>query len=154
MKVGKSLLIIFALCFCFAMGSIPSQAQEYGRHPAYLHALSDLRLMRAYLDRLTPNDRIDDESVRAIEEIDAAIREIQEASIDDHKDLRDHMPIDARIQPVERYRKAREAGNAAWHDVNQEEDNSYARGLKHRALDHIEAANHIVDHIIHRYEHE
>ena len=154
MKLGKSLSFAIALCLMLAMGSVKSEAQEYGHHPAYLHALSDLRLMRAYLDRPTPNDRIDDDSTRAIGEIDAAIQAIKEASIDDHKDLRDHMPIDARVTPVERYRKAREAGNAAWHDVDQEEDNGYARDLKHRALDHIEAANHIVDHIIHRYEHE
>jgi hypothetical protein len=153
MKVCKPLFLAVALCLTFAIGSVPSQAQEYGRHPAYLHALSDLRLMRAYLDRLTPNERVDDESAHAIEEIDAAIREIREASIDDHKDLRDHMPIDARITPTDRFHRAREAGNAAWHDLDHEEDNGFARGLKHRALDHIEKANHIVDHIVHRFDH-
>ena len=152
MKFSKPLLFAAALCATFAMGSIPSHAQEYGEHPAYLHALSDLRLMRAYLWRMTPDERIDDESQHAIDEIDAAIREIKEASIDDHKDLRDHMPIDARITPTDRYHKAREAGNAAWHDLDREEDNEFARGLKHRALDHIERANHIVDHIVHRYD--
>jgi hypothetical protein len=90
MNARKPLFIALALCLTFAAATTPSQAQE---HPAYLHALSDLRLMRAYIDRLTPNDRVDDESMQAIQEIDAAIREIREASIDDHKDLRDHMPI-------------------------------------------------------------
>lgn len=149
MKVCKSVFVCLALCFSFAAVSVPSQAQE---HPAYLHALSDLRLMRAYLDRLTPNDRVDDESMHAIEEIDAAIREIKEASIDDHKDVRDHMPIDAHITPSNRFRRAREAGNAAWHDLDREEDNGFARGLKHRAMDHVEKANHIVDHILHRFD--
>jgi hypothetical protein len=149
MTARKPLFLALALCFTFAMGSVPSQAQE---HPAYLHALSDLRLMRAYLDRLTPNEHVDEESAHAIEEIDAAIREIKAASIEDHKDLRDHMPIDARITPTDRFHKAREAGNAAWHDLDREEDNEFARGLKHRALDHIEKANHIVDHIVHRFD--
>ncbi len=121
------------------------------QHPAYLHALSDLRLMRAYLDRLTPDERLDDESVQAIAEIDAAISDIKSASIDDGKDLRDHMPIDARIVPTDRFHKALEAGNAAWNDVDQEEDNDFARGLKRRTLDHIEHAQHIVDHILHRF---
>lgn len=152
MKVCKSLFFAFALCSVFALGSVPSHAQGYERHPAYLHALSDLRLMRAYLDRMTPNERVDDESAQAIGEIDAAIREIKEASIDDHKDLRDHMPIDARISPSDRFEKAREAGTAAWHDLDREEDNDFARGLKHRALDHIEKANHIVDHIMRRFD--
>jgi hypothetical protein len=149
MKLSKPVLLAFALVAFLAIGALPSHAQE---HPAYLHALSDLRLMRSYLDRLTPSERVDDESAHAIQEIDAAIREIKEASIDDHKDIHDHMPIDARITPSDRFRKAREAGNAAWHDLDREEDNGYARGLKHRAMDHVEKANHIVDHILHRFD--
>lgn len=152
MKVSKTLLVVPALLAAFAIGSTSAHAQEPGRHPAYLHALSDLRLMRAYLDRLSPSEHIDAESQQAIEEIDAAIREIKEASIDDGKDLYAHPPIDARISPSNRFRKAREAGTAAWDDVNHEEDNGYARGLEHRAMDHIEKANHIVDHIIRRID--
>jgi len=128
----------------------PSQAER--DHPNYLHALSDLRLMRAYLDRLTPSERIDEASERAIAEIDAAIREVKQAAIDDGKDLRFHAPVDAHITPSNRFHKAREAGNAAWRDVNRDEDNGYANGLKHRALQHIEAANHIVDQILRHIE--
>jgi hypothetical protein len=152
MKLSKAVLLTFALVGAFMLASVPSRAQEPGRHPAYLHALSDLRLMRGYLDRLTPNERVDEESQHAIDEIDAAIREIKLAAIDDGKDLRDHPPIDAGIDRFNRFRKAREAGNAAWGDINREEDNDWARGLKHRALDHIEKANHIVDHIIHQID--
>jgi hypothetical protein len=152
MKFRKPLILAVVCAATCLLGTLPSHAQEPGRHPAYLHALSDLRLMRAYLDRLTPSERIDAESQHAIDEIDAAIREIKMASIDDGKDLRAHEPIDARISPANRFRKAREAGNAAWADINHEEDNGYARGLKRRALDHIEEANHTVDRIIHRIE--
>jgi hypothetical protein len=142
-------LALFVTC---AVGS-SVQAQEYGRHPAYLRALSDLRAMRAYLDRLTPNERLDEEQSAAIGEIDAAMREIREAAIDDGKDLRAHPPIDASILPADRFRMAREAGDAAWHDLDREEDNGFAHGLKHRAMDHIEKANHIVDHMRKRFEH-
>lgn len=152
MKFCKTLILSAIALAALAIGSAPAHAQGPGGHPAYLHALSDLRLMRAYLDRMTPNERVDDESQRAIEEIDAAIREIREAAIVDGKDLRDHAPIDARISPSNRFRKAREAGDAAWHDLDREEDNGFARGLKHRALDHIDRANHIVDHILHRFD--
>jgi hypothetical protein len=152
MKFSKTQIFAVLVATVMTFGAMPSHAQEPGRHPAYLHALSDLRLMRAYLDRLTPSERIDAESQRAIDEIDAAIHEIKLASIDDGKDLRDHLPVDARITPSNRFRKAREAGNAAWADVNHAEDNDFARGLKHRAMDHIESANHIVDHIVHRFD--
>lgn len=153
MKVCKPLFLAIALFAVVAMGASTAQAQAPGRHPAYLRALSDLRLMRAYLERMTPSERIDEEQQHAIDEIDAAMREIKEASIDDGKDLRYHPAIDARIMPTDRFHRAREAGNAAWHDVDGEEDNGFARGLKHRALDHIERANHLVDHIIEHIEH-
>ncbi|MGA7833154.1 MAG: hypothetical protein WCA21_19535 [Terracidiphilus sp.] len=152
MKFGKHLLFAALAAATLFIATSPSQAQEYGRHPAYLHALSDLRLMRAYLDKMTPSERIDDESQHAIDEIDAAIREIKEASIEDGKDLRDHAPIDAHITPSNRFRRAREAGAAALHDLDREEDNDFAHGLRHRAVDHIEKANHIVDHILHRFD--
>jgi hypothetical protein len=148
MKVLKSMLVALALIAPIVISSTSAHAQE--RHPAYLHALSDLRLMRSYLDRLTPSEHIDEESQQAIAEIDAAIREIKQASIDDGKNIHDHAPIDAHITPANRFRHAREAGNAAWHDLDREEDNGFNHGLKHRAMDHIEKANHIVDHIIKR----
>lgn len=153
MKICKPLFVVFALAVGLTLGVSSAQAQVPGRHPAYLRALSDLRLMRGYLDRLTPSEQIDEEQQHAVDEIDAAIREINQASIDDGKDLRFHPPIDARILPENRYRNAREAGNAAWHDLDRDEDNDFARGLKHRAMDHIERANHIVDHIIDRLKH-
>jgi hypothetical protein len=150
MKFGKILLLSGILFALSAGGSVAAHAQ----HPEYLHALSDLRMMRGYLDRMTPNEHMDDEASAAIQEIDAAIQEIKAASIDDGKNVEDHMPIDARLTYSDRYRKAREAGDAAWRDVNQAEENGAARGLKHRALDHIEKANHIVDHIMKRYQHQ
>lgn len=133
-------------------GDRPYDGPGHEGHPAYLHALGDLRLMRAYLDRMTPNDRVDEESARAIAEIDAAIREIKQASIDDGRDIRDHAPFDFHMPPPDRFHRAFDAGNAAWNEINREEDNGYARGLKQRALDHIDRANHIVGHILHRFD--
>jgi hypothetical protein len=117
-----------------------SEAVAQGHHPAYLHALADLRLARAYLDRLTPSEHIDQEQVIAIREIDFAIKDIKEAAIDDGKDLREHPPIDARIEPRGRFQKAREALAAANHDVTQEEDDPHTRGLQRRSIDHIHQA--------------
>ena len=148
-------LALTALGLVLAIASAsPAQAQTPGNHPAYLHALQDLRMMRAFLDRPTPNGMVDEESAHAIAEIDEAMREIREAAISDGKDLRDHPPIDARITPTDRFHRAREAGNAAWHDLDRDDDNSFAAGLKHRAMNHIEEANHTLDHILRRFDHE
>lgn len=148
MKLSKILVPSMAFLALFALlgfGAIQSKAQN---HPAYLHALSDLRMQRFYLERASPNPVFDAERQHAIEEIDDAIREIKAASIEDDKNINFHPPADVETTPGNRYRKAREAGNAAWQDIHREEDNGYAHGLKHRALKHIEEANHTIDHII------
>jgi hypothetical protein len=154
-KLHKQIFFAITLLATLALGAMPSQAQYHDQegHPAYLHALSDLRLMRAYLDQLTPSERIDEASQNAIAEIDQAMRLIKDAAIFDGKDLRDHPYIDAHIAPWDRFHKAREAGDAAFNDINRGEENFFARGLKKGALDHIARANQIVDHIIEHTDH-
>ena len=47
-----------------------------------------------------------------------------------------------------RYHRALELLDKAHEDVAREEDDSWARGLRNRALHHIDEAHRIVDHII------
>ena len=138
------ILLAFFLAICSAM----SIADTPGKHPAYLHALSDLRHARAYLDRLTPSDRLDNEEEHAIREIDAAIREIKQASIDDGKNLNDHPPVDTHLDRKGRYHKALELLDRAHHDVSEKESDQFAQGLRHRALEHIDGAHGIVDRLV------
>lgn len=123
-------------------------ADDPGKHPAYLHALTDLRHARAHLDKLTPSDRVDDEETHAIREIDAAINEIKKASIDDGKDLNDHPPVDVQMDKKGRYHRTIELLDRARHDIAEKEDDQFAHGLRHRALQHIDEAHHIVDKLI------
>jgi hypothetical protein len=137
-------VFVFLLAVCTAL----TWADEPGRHPAYLHALTDLRHARAHLDRLTPSDRIDNEEQRAIDEIDRAIGEIKNASIDDGKNLNDHPAVDARMGRQGRYHRALELLDKAHNDIAREEDDPSSRGLRDRALHHIDEAHRIVDHLI------
>lgn len=124
------------------------QIDHRGDHPYYLHALSDLRYARALLDRLGSDDAVDNDSMRAIREIDAAIGEIKRASIDDGKDLSDHPPIDAQVRRTDRFHKAVEVLTKVHNDLNREEDDPAARGLKARAIQHVDEAHRAVDHAI------
>lgn len=142
--VRRCAVITLFLVACAAL----TFADEPGKHPAYLHALSDLRDARAHLDRLTPSDRMDNEEEHAIREIDAAINEIKRAAIDDGKDLQDHPPVDAHLGRTGRYHKALELLDRAHHDISEREDDQFAHGLRHRALEHIDAAHHVVDRLI------
>ena len=122
------------------------QAQEVrGPHPAYLHALSDLRAARHYLNdgwAWAPVRREDDEAIR---EIDAAIGEIKRASIDDGKGLNDPFRIDTRLSPHDRFRKANELLWSAHNDLSKAEDVPESRGLRDRAIGHVDHAHQIVD---------
>lgn len=115
--------------------------QAPGKHPAYLHALSDLRYARGYLSELGANDTIDNDSAQAIKDIDAAINELKKASIDDGKNLRDHPTIDAHLEKTGRFHRALELLDSALSDVNKEEDDPNAMGLQTRIIDHIQAAH-------------
>jgi hypothetical protein len=136
---------IFLLALMAAAGTSCMQAQVPGPHPAYLHALSDLRAARHYL-----NDgwawgpvRHDDEA--AVREIDAAINEIKRASIDDGKGLSDPFPIDRQLSPHDRFRKANELLWSAHNDLARAEDVPQSRGLRDRAIGHVDQAHQLVD---------
>jgi hypothetical protein len=123
-------------------------ADTPGAHPAYLHALTDLRHARAHLSVATPNWKVDADEQRAIGSIDAAIRDIQEAAIDDGKNLNDHPPVDERWSRTDRLRRALELLDGAHHDIDEREQDGWARGLKHRALHDIDEARKAVHHAI------
>ena len=137
-------VLLFFVADCAAL----TFADEPGRHPAYLHALTDLRHARAHLERGTWSGRMDREEDHAIEEIDKAIGEIKRAAIDDGKNLNDHPPVDTRIGHRGRYRRALELLDKAHNDIAREEDDPSVRGLRDRALRHIDEAHHIVERLI------
>ena len=145
MKIARHCaVIVLFLAVCAAL----SFADEPGRHPAYLHALTDLRHARAHLERQTWSGRMDREEDHAIAEIDKAIGEIKHAAIDDGKDLNDHPPVDAHMGHRGRYHRALELLDKAHNDIAREEDDPSVRGLRDRALRHIDEAHHIVEHLI------
>jgi hypothetical protein len=116
-----------------------------GPHPAYLHALSDLRAARHYLNdgwAWAPVKHDDDAAIR---EIDAAINDIKRASIDDGKGLNDPFRIDARLSPHDRFRKANELLRSAHNDLSRAEDVPQSRGMRDRAIGHVDRAHQIVD---------
>jgi hypothetical protein len=127
---------------CLVLAAVPAtlRAEQPGRHPAYLHALADLRHARAHLERQGGDARVKWDEQTAIREIDAAIREIKEASIEDGKNLQDHPPVDARMDFAGRLHRAIELLRKAERDCGEEEDNGFARGLKRRAQEHIQEA--------------
>jgi hypothetical protein len=140
----KILLRIMLLAFVVAMLSpLSNQTHAQRKHPAYLHALSDLRYARSLLER--PNGgALQQQEKEAIHKIDDAIAEIKNASIDDGKNIADHASVDPHMPWAGRLHKAQELLDDARHDCRKEEDNPETRGLQMRVLHHIdEAHNHV-----------
>jgi len=131
-----------ALCLPCA---VSAQQVAPGKHAEFLHALSDLRAARGYLDKVTPNETVDSDTAAAIREIDSAINGIKQASIDDGKDLHDHPPIDAHLEKTGRLNTAKQLLQKAYSDVAMQESDPAAAALQKRIWGHINAAHKYVD---------
>jgi hypothetical protein len=130
-RVAALVVGIMTLTFCV---STPKS------HPAYLHALSDLRAARWMIEH-RPGDweRMEDE-IDAVRQIDGAINDIKKAAIDDGRDINWHPAVDERPDHIGRLHEALDFLQKARSDVAREEDNKYARGLRNRSIGHIDAA--------------
>jgi hypothetical protein len=126
-----------------AAGPTPPPPSPPAQHPAYLHAITDLRHARALLEKpARPDVKWDEQN--AVREIDAALKEIRDAAIDDGKPLEDHPPIDAKVKHRDRLRQAEEMLHKAAQDIDEKETNDFAKGLRGRANAHIRNAEHAV----------
>jgi hypothetical protein len=116
-----------------------------GKHPGYLHSLTDLRAARWFLSHQPGDSAVAGDEDVAVTEIDHAIGEIKKASIDDGKDLNDHPGVDIR-EHGSRLLKAIETLKKARADIGGEEDNQDVRELRHRSLEHIDHAIKAAEH--------
>ena len=91
-NLTKITAIVAAMIFLIPWAARNAGAQP--QHPAYLHALADLRDARAHLER-PDGGALHAEERSAVEEIDHAISEIKKAAIDDGKNINDHVHVDA-----------------------------------------------------------
>jgi len=124
-----------------------------GRHPAYLHALTDLRAARWMLEHRPGDAVVSGHEDLAIAEIDKTIGEIKRAAIDDGKDIHDHPPADVAPDRPGRLHKALELLHKVHNDVAREEDDPATRGLRNRAIGHLDEAIHETEKTIRDVEH-
>ena len=122
-----------------------AKAQKPEDHPYYLHALSDLRAARWMIEHQPGNSQRNMDEANAIKEIDGAINEIKEASIDDKKNINDKPPVDEKPDHIGRLHDALDFLKKAKEDIDHEEDNSFARGLRNRSYKHIDEARKSVE---------
>lgn len=127
---------------------LAAHAELPGHHPYYLHALSDLRAARWMIEHRPGDAAVSDHEDAAIAEIDHAIGEIKRASIDDGKNIGDHVPMDGSMEYSGRLHKALDLLNNVHRDIAREEDDPETRGLRDRAVGHVDEAAHQVERAI------
>ena len=120
--------------------SMSAQAQWWRHHPGYLHAMSDLRTAYWLVQHHGADDREMYRDERgALGDIRAAYQELKNASILDDKDIDDQPPAQMNFADHRgRLHQALDLLLEARHDISREESDPEARGLRNRALVHID----------------
>jgi len=111
-----------------------------GKHPAYLHALTDLRAARWNLEHRPGDAAVSAQEDVAIVETDRAIHEAKVAAIEDGKNTEYHPGEDANLAHAGRLHHALELLRKAKDDVAREEDNPETRNLRNRIVEHVDLA--------------
>ena len=121
-------------------------------HPAYLHALTDLRDARWNLEHRPGDAAVSAQEDVAIVETDRAIGEAKTAALEDGKNIASHPPEDAHIDRRGRLHHAAELLRKARQDVAQGESNGAAVELRNRVVNHIDLALQATERAIHDVE--
>ena len=146
----KSLLAALAPLFALlAAASLPALADEYGKHPFYLHALSDLRTAAWKVEHRRPEDgQVSRDEQVVIDEIHAAIGDLQHAAWLDGKPVEWREPTDAWLPPEGRLHAAADLLRKVRSDVAREEDDPRSRPYQQRGLAHVDLALATAQHAI------
>jgi len=146
-KIVAILLLLSGICITPAVNAGIKKINA--DHPYYLHALSDLRAARWMIEHRPGNWERTVDEIEAVKQIDAAIKEIKMASIEDGKDINDHPAVDEHPDHMGRLHDAIDFLKKSRQDISHDEDNGFARGLQARAYNHIDAAIQATRHAIH-----
>ena len=150
-KLSTPLLATLALTASFTALSAGA-ADLPGKHPAYLHALTDLRDARWNLEHRPGDAAVSAQEDVALVETDRAIKEAKVAAMEDGKNVEDHPHEDAHIDRRGRLHHALELLDKAKNDVAREEDNPETRELRNRIVQHTDLAIEATKHAIHDVE--
>jgi hypothetical protein len=137
MKLQTLTLSLVALAAAVVPAAM--NADTPGRHPAYLHARSDLRRAQ-FLLRVREEPNVTRRLIEADHEVEAAIGEIDRAAVIDRKDLEERPHVDAFPERRNRFGRIVELLRSARRDLGSEEDNGRARGWRDAAYRHIDEA--------------
>lgn len=111
------------------------------QHPAYIHALADLRAARWLLNtKAGGNWQQGMDERNALGQIDAAMSDIRAVGIDDRKRQEDHGKLEDRPDHMGRLHEAIDFLKQARADLLQGEDDMFGNRLRERTYKNIDKA--------------
>jgi hypothetical protein len=122
------------------LASTAALAETPGKHPAYLHARSDLAKARQLMNLPGEEGNVSVQLRNAVEEVNQAIGEIDRAAVLDHKDMDDHPAIDTNLKCLNKFHEIFRLLRSAQKDIDREEDNPASRVWRNRANGEINEA--------------
>ena len=125
---------------CTAILAFAAHADVPGKHPAYLHAITDLRDARWDISHREGNAAVKDQERQAITEINHAIDEARNAAAADGKNVAADPREDAKLDHAGKLHHAGDLLRQAKSDISEQEDNPAARAAQRRAAMHVDAA--------------
>ena len=141
----KTIVRTAAFALTLLMSTL-AMAQMPGRHPHYIHALSDLRAAQWQVDHRRPEDgEIREDELVASDELAAAIHSTTSAAATDGKDLGWNPPPDAPLAYDGRLHAAIDLLRAARTDLALPEDDPMARNQQKLAILRVDAALHAAE---------
>lgn len=142
MKILRALTVGTVAAFAVVVMPLAAQAQWWEHHPGYLHAMSDLRTAYWLMAHREARDPITNrEENRAMTDVRYAYQELKAAAIMDDKNIDDQPPSDTTWYDHRgRLHKSLDLLRDARDQIDREEEDPMARGLKHRALKRIDDA--------------
>ncbi|MBV8761694.1 MAG: hypothetical protein JO257_30650, partial [Deltaproteobacteria bacterium] len=109
-------------------------------HPAYMAAIQNLRNARAMLERPTGAADVKWDEHVAIRDIDDALHDIREARVDDGRPVTEHAPIESKLVYRDRLKQAEKELHEAARDLEEREDNFWAKKDRKHAIEAIRRA--------------
>jgi len=137
----RSTPLLAAFALATLLSPLVAQAADLpGHHPAYLHALSDLRHARWNLTHRPGGAAVNEQERIAVTEVDHAIAEAMSAAGADGKNVAQDEHEDASLNHPGALHHAQDLLIKAKQDVAESEDNPEARGLRGAVIRHIDLA--------------
>jgi len=135
-SVSNTVAIIL---LCSVLCPTAARSDTPGRHPGYMHSISDLRAAKWLLERPDAHNVVKDEQ-QAVREIDACLHDLTEAAWIDGKNAQYNPPTDEGLDHPGRLHKSLELLKKAHSDMDKEEDDPAAQGFQARAIKHVDRA--------------